>query len=125
MSNPLKGEATATLDDGRKLQIVLNANAWVEIEEVLGKKVPDILDELKGGNASMKTQRAIIWGGLQKHHPEMTLQDAGEVLVEAAEALAKAVNGGVPQGEPGIEEDEEDEAEAIAPPRLKAGAGTA
>lgn len=124
----MKGEADVSLKDGRKLKLCFDANAWVDVEDALGMKFPEILEALgdKENPPSLKMQRAVIWGGLQKHHPEMTVRDAGEILVEAAEAMAKAVGGGLPQPEPEIEEDDEEAEPVAAPnPRRKAGAGTA
>lgn len=129
MSNPLKGEATVDLEDGRKLVLAFDVNAWIDIEEEVGMKTPEIIKALqdKDNPPGLAFQRAIIWGGLRKHHPEMSIRDAGEIMVEAAEAMAKALNGGMPQEEPQIEdeEDEEDGAVAAPNPRKKVGAGTA
>lgn len=99
MPNPHKGESEIELSDGRKLTLAFNANAWIEAEEQLGKPTPDIVDELQSGRASLKTQRALMWAGLRKHHPEIDIAEAGEILLEAAQQMAKAINGGMPQEE--------------------------
>jgi hypothetical protein len=125
MVNPKKGEAEIELGDGRKITLCYNANAWIEAEEVLGKPTPDIIDELQGGRASMKTQRALMWAGLRKHHSEITLDDAGEMLIDAAEAMSRALNGGLPEPEPEQPLDEEEAGEEAEPgPRKRRGAGT-
>lgn len=119
MANPMKGESEVALEDGRKLKMVFNANAWIETEEVLGRPTPEIIDELQSGRASLKTQRAVIYGGLQKHHPEITLEEAGDILVEAAQAMAAGLAGGMPQAEEGAAADAN-----AGPPKRKRGAGT-
>lgn len=122
MANAMKGEAEVKLADGRILRLAFDANAWVEVEDLLGKPTPEIIDELQSGKAYMRTQRALMWGGLRKHHPEIEIKEAGELLTEAAEQMSKALQGGMPQdGEGGQAEGESD------PPRpkrkAKAGAG--
>lgn len=126
MSNPLKGESSVTLEDGRTLTLAFDVNAWIDIEGELGLETPEIIKALqnKENPPGLKFQRIIIWGGLRKYHPEMTLRDAGEVMAEAAEAMAKGLQGGLPQAEEAIEEDEEAEAEAVADPPRRVGTGT-
>lgn len=127
MANALNAEADFTLEDGRKFTLVFDLNAFIDIGEELGKArgkdwTPDeIVDALKdeANPPGLKFQRVIIWGGLRKHHPEMTIRDAGEVMVAAADAMARALNGGMPEGE-----DSADEADAN-PPKRKNGRGTA
>ena len=117
--NPLKGEAEAKLEDGRTIRLVFNANAWIAAEELLGKSTPEVLAELATERASLKTQRAIVWAGLRKHHAEIELEEAGDLLVELAEAMGKGLTGGLPQAEEGASEDGED-----PPRRPRRGAGT-
>lgn len=97
MPNPMKGEAEVKLADGRTLRMAFDANAWCAIEEQLDKGTPEILEELQSGRARMKTQRAMMWGGLRKHHPEISVEEAGEILIEAAQQLSDAIEGGLPQ----------------------------
>lgn len=141
--NPMKGESEVTLSDGRTLKFAFDANAWIDIEEMsreeLGARLTmkQILDRLspKEGEdepePDLKFQRLIIWAGLRKHQPEITIREAGAMLVEAAQAMADAVNGGMPQGEdeprPAVDVDAEDEeagTDADAGPILPAETGT-
>lgn len=126
--NPMKGETEVELADGRKLKLVFNANAWIAAEDELGKSTPEIIAELQSGKASLKTQRAVMYGGLRKYHPEVGLEEAGDILLEAAGEMAKALSGGLPQGEeepPSEFDDEEAGSEAEPGPSVAAGAGTA
>lgn len=130
MANALKGEAEVVLKDGRKLMLVFDVNAWIDIGEELGIELPEIIRRLsdKDNPAGLKFQRTVMWGGLRKHHPEMSMRDAGEVLVEAAAAMAAGLNGGLPQTPEAEPDDEEDETEAggeaTAGPPLIAVTGT-
>lgn len=118
--NAMKGEAEARLADGRTLKLAFNVNAWVAIEEQLGMPMPEILEKIASNKASLAIQRAIMWGGLRKHHPELSLEDAGDVMVEAAEAMRSGLEGGAARDEEGAGETPED------PPsrRPRRGAGT-
>lgn len=134
MANKMNGEAEVDLADGRKLKLCFDANAWIAVEDETGLELPDIIDKLGAGKVSMKLQRTIMWAGLQKHHPEVSQREAGELLFEAAEAMQRAIAGGMPadDGAAAIENDSEfeggDEEEAVAEaeagPLLSAGTGT-
>jgi hypothetical protein len=41
----------------------------------------------------------MMFCGLQKHQPDITIEEAGEMLFEAASAMHKALTAGLPQGE--------------------------
>lgn len=121
MANPMKAETVVELDDGRTVTMVFDVNAWIDIGDQLGMEVPEIIKVLQDEEKppSLKMQRVIIWGALRKHHPEMSLRDAGEILAEAAEAMSKALAGGMPQQGEGMPADGE-----AGPPKAKRGAGT-
>lgn len=116
--NAMKGEAEAKLADGRTIKLAFNVNAWVAIEEQLDLTMPEILEKIASNKASLAIQRAIMWGGLRKHHAEMSLEDAGDVMVEAAEAMRAGLEGGAARAEEGAGETSED------PPKRRRGAGT-
>lgn len=99
MTNPLKGEAEVKLDDGRTLKLVSNTSAWIAAEVALDrmKSTPEIIEELQSGRASLETQRALMFGMLRKHHPEIDLEEAGELLIEAAQGMQDALAAGMPQ----------------------------
>jgi hypothetical protein len=122
MANPMKGEAEVALEDGRKLKFVFDVNAWIDVCDELGMEMDEVLAALRNKEKppGLKFQRVLIWGGLRKHHPEMTVRDAGEIMLEAASAMEKAMVGGMPQAD---EEGGADPAEGPTKSR-KAGAGT-
>jgi hypothetical protein len=134
MANPINGEAEVKLADGRTLKLAFDANAWVEVEEASGLEMPEIIEKLTTGKVSMKLQRTIMWAGFRKYHPEIAIEEAGALLFEAADAMQRALGGGMPQGEPESPreesefDDEDGEAGRVAepdPPLVSAGAGTA
>lgn len=66
------------LDKKRNLRF--DFNALCELEEHVN------LTELGGKNFRMKDLRAILWAGLLHESPELTIEDAGE-LIDYAESL--------------------------------------
>lgn len=109
MANALKGEAAVDLEDGRKLTFCFDVNAWIDIGEELGKVrgkdfTPDeIIAALqdKKNPPGLKLMRVMIWGGLRKYHPDMTIRDAGAIMAEAAPAMEAAMSNGLPVEEEG------------------------
>lgn len=122
MPDKTKGEATITLESGRELTFAFDVNAFIDIADELQMDVPEVLKLIgdKDNPPGLKAQRVIFWGGLQKHHPEMTIRDAGEVMLEAAPAMAKAMGAAMPKADEGAGE----EADADPPKPRGRGTGT-
>lgn len=129
MSNPMKAEAVVDLEDGRQLTFVYDVNAWIDIGEEIGRmmgreadvELPEILKAMNDEDnpPGLKFQRVLVWGGLRKHHPEMSVHDAGAIMIEAAPAMQRAITAGMPQGGEGEPADGEP-----GPRQRKAGRGT-
>lgn len=88
MANPVKGEVAFEVE-GQTYKLVLDFNALCEVEEVLGAGGMDL--------ARPKAIRAIFWAALLRHHPDVTVQDAGDLigalgLERAGEVVAEAMN---------------------------------
>jgi hypothetical protein len=76
MANPIKGEVALSAF-GQDYTFVLDLNSLCEAEEY----VPGIMDgftEVK----SIRAIRAVFWAGLNRNHPEVTLQEAGRIAQE-------------------------------------------
>ena len=74
MANPHKGEVSFTVD-GKAYKAVLNTNALCALEKELGAKVHSLEN-------SLTTTRAVLWAGLRKHHPEVTLEATADLMDE-------------------------------------------
>jgi hypothetical protein len=88
MANVIKGEVAFEVE-GRAYKLVLDFNALCEVEDVLGKGEMDL--------ARPKAIRAIFWASLLRHHPDVTVQEAGDLigalgLERAGEVVAEAMN---------------------------------
>lgn len=121
MADPTKGEVAVNLSDGRTVTLCFDINAFIDMSDELGIDVPEIVKKLqdKDNPPSLKFQRVVMWGGLQKHQPDMSIRDAGEILVEASEAMAKSLGGAMRQddGEAGNDADAD-------PPKPRRGTAT-
>lgn len=49
-------------------------NAGCDMEDRAGRTIDKLID------TSLTSIRLILWGGLRKHHPEITLADAGDLI---------------------------------------------
>jgi hypothetical protein len=85
MANSEKGEVALEVD-GATYTLVMDINALVEFEGLFStpdKHTP--FQELaeKAGRGSLTHMRALIWAALRSHHGEMTLKDAGNLIMRA------------------------------------------
>lgn len=73
MTNSIRGPVRITLD--RERTLLLDGNAMVEVEDILGEEF-DLAKIFEGG---AKKLRALLYVGLKKDDPELTLEKAGEL----------------------------------------------
>lgn len=88
-----------TLADGRELTLEFDLDAFIEAESAYGKPMRALLADAKAG--FIGSVRALLYGGLRKHHPEVTPALAGEIAMSrseaAADALADAIEAAFPK----------------------------
>lgn len=95
MANPLRGSVPLQVGE-RAYTLSFSVNALCELEAELGAPIAQIAERLNDDkNISMATVRAVVWAGLQDHHYEVGLKDAGLIVTEAGiapcmEAVGKA-----------------------------------
>lgn len=74
-------------------KLAFDLNALCLAEDHVGP-LGKAMGEMSEG--SLKTVRALFWAGLQKHHPEVTLEIAGDIAGEFGfEAVSEAVGSGI------------------------------
>ncbi len=93
MANKIKGEV-ALQYRGEAYTMVLDFNALAAFEDATGKNAADVLDRPEHMNIS--AARSLFWAGLQRHHPGLTLERAGDILQENMDKLGAAVDAAVP-----------------------------
>lgn len=84
MANPERGEVPLTVGD-RTYKLVLDFDGICAIEERLS--TPDhvvTISEviLHSARGSHRHARALAWGSLQRFHPDVTIEDAGQLIVD-------------------------------------------
>lgn len=80
MANPIKGEVLVEVESGQyTLAYTLGACAAIE-GQFEGRRLQDILGDLEGDAPKIGTMQVVIWAGLQKHHGEVTLKGAGDLV---------------------------------------------
>lgn len=90
MANPIRGEVEFEAQ-GKVYTLRFSYNAMVEIEEKAGKPFPAISAELTDPEkVSLKTLRLMFWGALRDRHPDVTVEQSGE-LIDAAGGMIAAV----------------------------------
>lgn len=114
MANIGKGEASFTAS-GRTYRLVMDLNAYAEAEEAtdmdldtLLKAVSPQIDPKTGlvvKQPRIKHLGALLFGGLQAHHPDISRAEANRLLGEegAGEALAKAMRASMPKPDASVE----------------------
>jgi len=66
---------------------VLDFNALATLEEVSGKSAFEVIEAFEGGKARVTDLRAILYSVLKRHNPEVTIEDAGDLLSENQSVL--------------------------------------
>lgn len=103
MANPVKGEASVTLASGEELTLRYDFNALAAVEEAADKPIAEVLGAMSNGVPRLTVARALIYGGLREHHPEVDVKAAGELVLSDGKALVdamrKALASAFPQAE--------------------------
>jgi hypothetical protein len=87
MSNPHKGEVALEAGD-KTYTLRYSIDAICSMEAALGKGFPAIAAEMSDINKmSVTVVRQVLHSGLQESHPDLTLKDAGELILSAGGAL--------------------------------------
>lgn len=129
MANREKGEIRLEVGD-RTYRLVLNTNAMAIAEGAISTPTHDVFwDELwaKATKGSVRHLRALLFGMLQKFHPEVTLAGVGRLidelggLVGLAQVLSEAMAAASP--EPSDLQTVRGSAAPADPPTARAGTG--
>lgn len=96
MANPARGEVAFTVAD-TEYTLKYSTNAICELEERLDKGLNVIVANME----RLTTVRALLWAGLRAKHPDVTIQQAGELIdkvgmAQATEVIGKALTTAFP-----------------------------
>jgi hypothetical protein len=115
MGNPFRGEAELKVGD-QSYRLALDINGFIEAEEASGLDTQALLAGVDA--SSFKAFRAILFGALRRHHPDVHLIQAGEIMSDAGfDETAKLLTVMLLKAMPPVRE------KAGNPPKAKAGTG--
>ena len=106
-ANPELGE-TKVVIGGVEYVLAMTFNALIELQQMFRRDgVLPKLDELlkRAQNEDYEVFRAIFWVLFRRHHPEVTVEQAGDLITKAGglatmdALLNRAVSGSAPTGE--------------------------
>lgn len=88
MANAVKGEVEFVVGE-KTFTLKLGNNARAEAETVVGKPWVQIAMELfDASEARQGTARAVLWAGLRRFHPDLSLLDVGDMMDEVGDTYA-------------------------------------
>lgn len=88
MANKQKGEIAITAGQKRYV-LCYSVNALCELEGATGKRFVDLAAELSDpARVTIKTVRDFFHSGLLEHQPDISLREAGDLMVQAGGMLA-------------------------------------
>ena len=93
MSKAFKGEVT--LDNG--MIMVMDFNAMAEFELLTGKNAFAVIESFDKGSTSIIDLRAFYYACLKRNQPEITIEEAGDVLGEYQDALVNVILAASPE----------------------------
>ena len=94
MVRKLRGEVSLQVEE-QTFQLVYDVNALCAIEDVLDKSVLEVMTTIKG-MPKLGLVRALLWGGLRRYHEDLSLNDAGDLVMAAGMGPAlKVVQEGI------------------------------
>jgi hypothetical protein len=77
-----------------RLRLAVDFLALDAIEEVLGRKTPEIVRSMLTGSCQLSVTATVIWGLLLRHHPEITVEEAASLMFcDHRGAISEVVSG--------------------------------
>ena len=96
MANRFLGEIAIAAGEGKSYSLRLDFNAMCEFEEATGRNALEALSAMESGKGAMLEMRALMWAALRRHHPDVTLAEAGDLLSNNVDALVDLIEAATP-----------------------------
>lgn len=96
MNTMNKFKSTVQIDDWT---FVLDMNALATLEEITGKGAFEIIKYMELGNITISQLRAFYFACLKRHHPQITIEEAGDVFSDYPDAMDKVLESALPKQE--------------------------
>lgn len=66
----------------KQYTIEFDINSGCDLEDKAGRPIGEVVNDALT-NLSLTSNRLMLWGGLRKHYPDMTIAEAGDLLIGA------------------------------------------
>ena len=76
-------------------------NALAAFEEKSGRPALKAIGEMEDGDAMILDLRLLCWAGLKRHHPEISLEETGDILSECPDAVMEGIARAMAPGKKG------------------------
>lgn len=106
MANRFLGEVDVTVD-GKAYRLRFDFNAMCEFEDRTGKDAMTAVEAVETGQLGIRDLRVLALVCMLRHHPDATLQEAGDLMSNDIDAVMKVLlaaapeAGDAPEGETG------------------------
>lgn len=101
MANRFMGEVSAQSVDGRDWTLRMDMNAMCEFEEATGTPAIEAFQQAEQGGASIPMMRHVVFAAIKRHHPDATIEDAGDILSEDPQIVQRLMSAAAPDSAPG------------------------
>lgn len=95
MANRFLGEATAKLD-GKVYTLRCDFNAMCVFEDLTGKDALATFASFESGGVGVSDMRSMVLAFLSCHHPDATVQTAGDLLSQDTSVLTDVLTAAMP-----------------------------
>lgn len=97
MANKVKGEVQTTTGH----TMVFDFNAMAELEDIAGRDSREVLAKFDDGTVGINDLRAFYLACLRRHHPDLSLFDAGDIAGEDPTAWQRVLEAAQPDAPKG------------------------
>jgi len=95
MANQFLGEVTVQGGD-KTYTLRCDFNAMAEFETATGKEAMTAFARVETGKVSVLDMRAMMWSFMRRHHPEASIEEAGDLLSNNINALRDVIQATMP-----------------------------
>ena len=93
--NKMKGDVAFDIDD-KKYILRFDHNALIELEDILDKGIVAISNEMQTWQTNpdrmrLKWVRALLYVGLKRHHPKISLDDVSEIMTHSPDKAMSVI----------------------------------
>lgn len=88
MPNKLKGETHFRIGE-ETYRLLFDYEALCLIEDATDQAIEQVLLSVQRNSLRLRTLRVFLWAGLQRHHPDVTREEAAGLILQSGIAAAQ------------------------------------